>query len=621
MLKSERTIKMEDNGQNSSRKSHFYLNLIYKRLQEFGELLKRNRTEEKISIYKLKKKVEKILKNRFNSYNKVHEYVQNELKAIEQKDIKSLTFGQFSYILSELEEGITKISNASIISDKKQNEDLKAIKKMEKFVFLGGSCGITTWRNDVIKNLEKNKINYYNPLKSDWTIECMEEECKAKESAFVNFFAIKNNSRGIASIYESAYLLGKRKNVILVLEDMKNGANEHRIDNQCLKDTEYEELKQARRYLAYLYERQGYPVYKNENQAILHLESIIEEYPELFDRSTKKRIQLSNDNIIDKLEKLTDSITAIIEEKKLLNFTDLEEFYDNYYNCNLPFWARNNLESFKCSTVDECLCFLSEFRSYNKQKLIRMLKGELTLTKTDERDNYRIFYDLKRKQMKKMNIKRNLSFSYKIGSFPLIKEDFSFLNDIYCIGSSLGYSKKINYLLNQFKNDMVMGNQKIKMFKNHSWSNDRYNRKEEAEKLRSKVLFFLFGEDCRGILTGVEAAFFIGIGKFVIVHSESFKIDNKDKISEREFKDYNNARKYLMEMFSNQRFFNEPNEVITNYINKKSKTVQDSLTLLLNLQKMGIFSKHTDNITKENLRETISKDNKEKLIGCLQKRG
>lgn len=130
----------------------------------------------------------------------------------------------------------------------------------------------------------------------------MEEERKAKENAFINFFAIKNNSRGIASVYESAYLLGKKKKVILVLENMKNTVKEQKIGNDCLKEHEYTELKQARCYLAYLYERQGYPVYKDEKQASKHLESIINEYPEIFERSFKKSVQTSNDNIIDRLE-------------------------------------------------------------------------------------------------------------------------------------------------------------------------------------------------------------------------------------------------------------------------------------------------------------------------------
>ena len=37
-------------------------------------------------------------------------------------------------------------------------------------VFLGGTCGGSTWRNQIIPMLEKAGINYFDPVVSDWTL-------------------------------------------------------------------------------------------------------------------------------------------------------------------------------------------------------------------------------------------------------------------------------------------------------------------------------------------------------------------------------------------------------------------------------------------------------------------
>lgn len=105
----------------------------------------------------------------------------------------------------------------------------------------------------------------------------------------------------------------------------------------------------------------------------------------------KKKINIYIYFFLNKNRKLSSRIKEILKEKKVLNFQDINEFFNNYYNCNLPFWANDYFANIKCWRIDEVLCFISEFRDYNKLRLIRMLKGELFQKINGKIDQYRIF--------------------------------------------------------------------------------------------------------------------------------------------------------------------------------------------------------------------------------------
>ena len=51
-------------------------------------------------------------------------------------------------------------------------------------IFLGGTCANTTWREELIKEIEPAGIEYFNPVVKDWTPECqtIEEDEKNKEN-------------------------------------------------------------------------------------------------------------------------------------------------------------------------------------------------------------------------------------------------------------------------------------------------------------------------------------------------------------------------------------------------------------------------------------------------------
>jgi len=68
-------------------------------------------------------------------------------------------------------------------------------------VFLGGTCAETTWREELIRNIQ---IPYYNPVVEDWTPECQEKEEYAKAVACnVHLYVITKEMIGVFSIAEA----------------------------------------------------------------------------------------------------------------------------------------------------------------------------------------------------------------------------------------------------------------------------------------------------------------------------------------------------------------------------------------------------------------------------------
>lgn len=66
-------------------------------------------------------------------------------------------------------------------------------------VFLGGTVGDSTWRNELIKKLT---INYFNPVVDDWTPECMDIEEREKLEADYRLYVITPETKSTFSIAE-----------------------------------------------------------------------------------------------------------------------------------------------------------------------------------------------------------------------------------------------------------------------------------------------------------------------------------------------------------------------------------------------------------------------------------
>ena len=134
-------------------------------------------------------------------------------------------------------------------------------------VFLGGTCGTTTWRDKVaLPLLDLAGISYFNPQVKDWSPEMMYAETHAKKNCKVLFFGINNETRGVGSMIEVALLFKKTSNanvykidgrrsthqdLVLVLQDLQP---DDVVDGQSLSDAERRDLNRGRMFLRQLAE-------------------------------------------------------------------------------------------------------------------------------------------------------------------------------------------------------------------------------------------------------------------------------------------------------------------------------------------------------------------------------
>lgn len=99
---------------------------------------------------------------------------------------------------------------------------------------LFGTCGNSTWRNEFIKEYEKENINYYNPQVKDWKPEYSIEEAKHLATDKIIIFPITSETYGEGSLSEvgfsilNAIRLDNTRYFIILIDDYLN-------DN--LKDT------------------------------------------------------------------------------------------------------------------------------------------------------------------------------------------------------------------------------------------------------------------------------------------------------------------------------------------------------------------------------------------------
>jgi hypothetical protein len=70
---------------------------------------------------------------------------------------------------------------------------------MKKTVFLGGTCNNSHWRDALIPKL---KINYYNPVVQNWTVEHENEELRQRVTCDYCLYVLTPKMTGVFSIAE-----------------------------------------------------------------------------------------------------------------------------------------------------------------------------------------------------------------------------------------------------------------------------------------------------------------------------------------------------------------------------------------------------------------------------------
>lgn len=72
----------------------------------------------------------------------------------------------------------------------------------KRTVGLFGTCGKSTWRDEVIAEFEKVGVQYFNPNRPDWTPECAVEEAKHMAEDEIIVFVVTGETTSFASLAE-----------------------------------------------------------------------------------------------------------------------------------------------------------------------------------------------------------------------------------------------------------------------------------------------------------------------------------------------------------------------------------------------------------------------------------
>uniref|UniRef100_A0A7E4VP70 TIR domain-containing protein n=1 Tax=Panagrellus redivivus TaxID=6233 RepID=A0A7E4VP70_PANRE len=97
-------------------------------------------------------------------------------------------------------------------------EEPPTVQSLSYDVFLGGSCGHTVWRSEiVVPYLQKHGITYYNPQRAVWK-ECMiHEEAQAKENSKLFLFVLDPGTINATSFLEIANIVPKHASKLVVV--------------------------------------------------------------------------------------------------------------------------------------------------------------------------------------------------------------------------------------------------------------------------------------------------------------------------------------------------------------------------------------------------------------------
>lgn len=92
-----------------------------------------------------------------------------------------------------------------------------------KKIFLGGTCNGSTWRSELIPELEKQGLEYFDPVVEDWDAAAQKKEEEEKELCDIHLYVITSEMKGVFSIAEavaSANTPGKFSLMVIMVDGM-----------------------------------------------------------------------------------------------------------------------------------------------------------------------------------------------------------------------------------------------------------------------------------------------------------------------------------------------------------------------------------------------------------------
>lgn len=169
-------------------------------LEEYKEWLKETK-QFKIHIQFVFKKniIKKDVENYLKAINdQIVNFFRDDLGIENYDDSKYVEVSAVKCIIPKADHEYACVS----LTESEFNIRLDQIEKPERF-FLGGTCGNSNWREELIPELEKKGFTYFNPVVSDWTPECIEiENIEKTEKCNTHLYIITPEMKGVYSIAE-----------------------------------------------------------------------------------------------------------------------------------------------------------------------------------------------------------------------------------------------------------------------------------------------------------------------------------------------------------------------------------------------------------------------------------
>ncbi len=106
---------------------------------------------------------------------------------------------------------------------------------MEKLkVFLGGTCASSTWREELLKMLDPERVEAFNPVVPDWTPECQAVEDYHRATDDICLYVITPEGEGFYSFVEVTDDSNKRpESTVLCLLTEANGKEFDKHNLKC----------------------------------------------------------------------------------------------------------------------------------------------------------------------------------------------------------------------------------------------------------------------------------------------------------------------------------------------------------------------------------------------------
>ena len=94
-------------------------------------------------------------------------------------------------------------------------------------IFLGGTCNESTWRDELIPQLEQRGIDYFNPVVDDWNDAAVTKEAVEKDICNVHLYTITPKITGLYSIAEVVESVMKNTHKKVIFNVIADDADLH----------------------------------------------------------------------------------------------------------------------------------------------------------------------------------------------------------------------------------------------------------------------------------------------------------------------------------------------------------------------------------------------------------